>query len=103
MEEVHKYYCLDCCIYLFGASAARLAIVLNGHNKDHHPTYSDMWTGINIVRSMHYNVTGGDNLVPAVRPAYSTPFAMAEWGNARHEPDITDDDRAMLAKGHVKW
>lgn len=102
-EEVHKYFCEDCTIYIFGATEARLAVNLNAHNQIHHPTYSDMWTAVSIVRSRHYFKTQFDVPETKALPEYTIPHAMKEWGNAKAAPIITDEDRKMLAAGKVKW
>ena len=104
LEEVHKYYCEDCRIFLFAASPARLAVNLNGHNQTHHPTYSDLWTAISIVRSSHYTQTefAGQPAVKS-RPAQTIPPGSCEWGNAKSAPEITEQDREWLSKALVRW
>lgn len=103
MEQVHKYFCEDCSIYVFGATEARLAVNLNGHNHTHHPTYSDMWTAVSIVRSRHYFKTEFEAPERKALPEYTIPHGTKEWGSASRAPEITDQDRAMLAAGWVKW
>lgn len=104
MDEVHKYYCEDCRVFLFGASPARLAIILNDHNKNHHPSYSDMWTGVNIVRSKHYTCPLSEpEPVSHALVEYTIPSGMREWGTAKNAPVITQQDRDFLAEGRVKW
>jgi hypothetical protein len=100
-EVTHKYYCSHCRQYVFGSTPALLAREVNTHNTAIHPAdYAD-WSAEGIMRSSWYS---GPPVGPLVQ--YTNPFGTTsrrEWGDAKSAPNITDQDRAMLAQGLVKW
>src|SRR5271156_5472509 len=51
----HKYLCVFCKCFIFGATPVRLAANLNDHNNDKHPMESHDWTGSGIMYSTHYS------------------------------------------------
>jgi hypothetical protein len=112
MSEVgiHKYYCDSCKILIFGESALRLALNVNGHNSVHHPQDFAKWTGPGIVRSSRYSGPALPDLAETnpsrILPQYTQPHGVTskwDWGTAQYAPDITPDDLLFLAEARVKW
>lgn len=99
---VHKYFCKHCNLYLFGETATRLAGNVNTHNTRVHPIDFNRWDASGIVLSAQYSA-------PSDAPPYISSYVRSssvvfskEWGDAK-PPDITEQDRLMLAKGGVRW
>lgn len=106
MDNVlHKFFCLDCKIFLFGVTVQRLATNVNDHMLSTHPTRFAGYTEGSIVRSACY--TTPDTVLPSgPRPEYTKPWALttrAEWGDAKKPPDITEDDIQMLKEHYIAW
>ena len=53
-DRCHKYLCVFCKAFIFGADVMRLANNLNEHNKKNHPMESSDWKGSGIIFSSHY-------------------------------------------------
>lgn len=99
-EFIHKYYCEHCRQYIFGDTAAMLAMGVNLHNSAMHPADFSTWTAGGIVLSTRYSGPGF-----AALPQYTKPFgttSRSEGGDTKL-PQITKADRELLAKGHVRW
>lgn len=90
---VHRYECIECAVFLFGATATELATILNNHNRRLHVTESDMWTPAGIIFSTHYSGPTTAQSAPGPRPEYIVPYG------AR----LTEDDRKFLADMLVRW
>jgi hypothetical protein len=91
-DSAHKFYCFRCDRYLFGDSLTSLATGVNGHNTSTHPADFASWTAEGITHSTNYSGSGP-------LPAYIVPYGTT----SKKILTITDEDRAMLAAGHVKW
>lgn len=100
---VFKYYCQYCKQYVVGDSLEKLCGNLNRHNDEKHPMEWASWRSETIMRSANYMGMGGP------MPEYLEPYGTTskrkspEWGDAAKAPDITERDKIMLLKGHVKW
>jgi hypothetical protein len=90
-SAVHKFFCEHCEETLFGETADQLAGALNRHNDLHHPMSFCGWLAITIVRSSFY-------AAPSEPPPYLVPYT----GSAK-TLDLTEDDRAFLQRGCIKW
>ena len=108
-EQLHKYYCVHCQIYIVGETIERLCYGLNDHNYEKHSaTESAQWSTLGLVCSSQYEPPDETTTALAIRPRseYTTPRGTkwnSEWGTAATPPNITPDDIAMLAEGRVKW
>jgi hypothetical protein len=99
---VHKYYCAYCKRYMSGDNPSSLAIGVNTHTTLFHPALFSNWSAAGIVLSAQYSRPQGDlNQTVLQIPQHTAP-SFREWGDAS-EPTITDQDRALLAGGLVKW
>jgi hypothetical protein len=118
-ENIHKYLCVFCKNFIFGANVIRLAANLNNHNLENHPMESANWTGSGIIFSSHYvgpaspNVNWepnkvfdrGDVIVDtrqseplrAPRREYTEPHGTSE------NRFMTEEGRRVLADLKVKW
>jgi hypothetical protein len=95
-DIVHKYYCIFCRLYVFGATAARLAIALNQHNDKMHPQAFAGWTETSLVHSHQY-------AGPSATPPYLDQYTHSkEWGDAK-PPDITERDKVFLKGNLITW
>jgi hypothetical protein len=95
-EVAPKYYCLSCRRYLFGETSTSLAVRLNIHNNEMHPSVFANWTGESILQSACYEGPIHITLPPVVAGDGGT-------GQSKEIPQITDEDRLFLATGRVKW
>jgi hypothetical protein len=101
-----KYYCHYCSIFIFGDGPDRLARNVNDHNDIHHRFETNNWTALSITHSSYYVDPVLMKTPPGALARYTEPHGLTsqrEWGDALRPPDITDEDRAMLAKAHIKW
>ena len=92
-DLIHKYYCTRCDRFVYGETLAVLANAVNYHATAFHPSDFSNWTAENIVSSTQY--TGIAGPLPQYLAVHGT--------TSKRIPPITDEDRAMLAEGHVKW
>jgi len=95
-DSIHKYYCIRCDRFIYENTLAKLAVQVNYHATAFHPSDFANWTDANIASSTQYSGTSGP------LPEYLAPFGTTSR-RVSVLPDITADDRAMLAEGHVKW
>lgn len=91
----HKFYCSQCRDYLTGITIPFLVIRVNRHMESCHPADFCNWTDKNIVLSAHY-------LGPIGLLAPAANAEKNDWGGAE-PPNITQEDRELLAKGRVIW
>ena len=101
-ELVHKYYCAYCKRSLFGDNPSSLAIGVNNHTALFHPALFSNWSAAGIVLSAQYSRPVGDLNQTVLQIPQHMASSFREWGDAS-EPAITDEDRALLAAGLVKW
>jgi hypothetical protein len=91
--RAHKYYCVRCDRFMYGETLAYLASAVNYHATSQHPSDFANWTAGSIESSTQYSGTKGP-----------LPQYLAPHGTTSHKvPTITDEDRAMLAAGLVRW
>ena len=97
-ESVHKYHCIDCHIFIFGETVARLAINVNQHTTNNHPLNFAAWNAWGITRSVHYVPPQG-----TARPQYLLPHGCSQNTSEKVDRYITTEDRKFLAEIDVKW
>lgn len=126
-DGIHKYICTLCKRNIYGNSTQELATALNRHNEGSHPLDCTNWTAAGITYSVYYSGPDDDGDVmdnpeptSATEPAkgagasavtsgplekYTRPYggtSKDQWGGAK-APNITEDDKAMLLAGGVRW
>jgi hypothetical protein len=89
-SEVHRYYCTTCKRNLCAAGPDALAKDVNWHNAAYHPGFCMGWNAHLIVGSNQYNISEAST-------------ARAEHTKPYQDVRITDDDKDLLAKAHIKW
>jgi hypothetical protein len=123
----HKYFCWHCSISMCGETPVVLAGVVNTHNARIHPLDFAKWNSQSITQSSQYDFEPSDDkdsimgrLKAAISnpsdnrvhkdgkplPQYTKPHGTTsknEWGDAKSPPQITAEDRQLLALGKVKW
>jgi hypothetical protein len=90
---IHKYYCTRCERFVYGENLGILANAVNYHATAFHPSDFANWTADNIVSSTCYSGVEGP------LPQYLVPHGTT----SKRVPEITDEDRAMLAEAKIKW
>lgn len=101
-DGMYKYYCAYCKRNLFGDRPSSLAIGVNNHNTLFHPAFFSNWSAAGIVMSAQYSRPVGDLNQTVLQIPQHTASSFQGSGDAS-EPVITDEDRALLAAGLVKW
>jgi hypothetical protein len=101
----HKYLCVFCKCFIFGATPARLASNLNDHNYDKHPNESHEWTASGIGYSTHYSGPSTPNVNwTASGDIEVEPARMTSTRGPRKEytePHGTDENRYMTPAGRA--
>ena len=94
---VHRFYCNRCDRFMYGENLAELAKATNYHAISFHPADFSSWTPDGITLSVNYGAPPSQAL-----PRYTQPFGTTSR-RGTVALNITDEDRAMLAAGRVKW
>ena len=101
----HKYLCVFCKCFIFGATPARLADNLNEHNIKNHPMESHDWTGSGIGYSTHYSGPSQPNVNwTASGDIEVEPARLTSTRGPRREYTIshgTDENRYMTPAGRA--
>jgi hypothetical protein len=101
MSVVHRFYCNRCDRFMYGEDLVELAKAVNYHATAFHPADFANWSATNITASVNYGAP------PNQLPAKTLPQYIEPHGTTTKKdsvlPELTFDDKAMLAAGHVRW
>lgn len=97
MAGMHKFFCVRCDRHIYGEDTVKLSVNLNHHATTFHPSDFSNWTGLNILESCHYSPPPSNAL-----PQYTQPFGTTSRAGTVL-PALTDEDKDMLVKAHIKW
>jgi hypothetical protein len=94
---VHRFYCNRCDQFMYGEDPRELATAVNYHATTRHPADFANWDSQTILASANYAAPPSRTL-----PQYTIPHGTTSRKHAAL-PELTDEDRAMLAEGYVRW
>ena len=94
---MHRYFCVRCDRYLYGADTVELAIELNRHATSFHPADFANWTAGTIVGHVHYSPPPGNIL-----PQYVEPFGTTSRRGSVLSA-LSEFDKKMLKEAHILW